>query len=243
MASLPSAFAAVYVAQGRKEMIPAAALDRASAEGSAALDALVWRAIISWMAGENNAAKELVRRSLEREPLFGAPRMIFGETLRVEGDVQGAIREQLRVLEQAPGNISAIRWLALAYLDADAIDQARALLEEKRGAFGENFLWRSVWALLLACEGKRTEAIEAMDAETLKFARFVFVATLEVAEFYAVLGDTSRALEWIEAAVRNGDERAEWFRRNPRLAAIRDDPRFRRMLQSIETRRSQRPPR
>ncbi|MGH8679545.1 MAG: TPR end-of-group domain-containing protein, partial [Burkholderiales bacterium] len=66
-------------------------------------------------------------------------------------------------------------------------------------------------------------------------------ATLEVAEFYAMLGETSSAIEWTESAVRNGNERVEWFRRNPRLAAIRDDPRFRRMLQSIEARRRQRP--
>ena len=79
-----------------------------------------------------------------------------------------------------------------------------------------------------------------MDSETLKFARFVFIATLEVAEFYAVLGDASRAVEWIETVVRNGDERVEWFRRNPRLASIRDDARFQRILHSIEARRRQR---
>jgi tRNA A-37 threonylcarbamoyl transferase component Bud32/tetratricopeptide (TPR) repeat protein len=240
LASLPSSFAAVYMAQGRKEMIPVAALERASTEGWAVRDALLWRAIISLRAGETDVAKELARRSLERDPLFGAPRMILGEALRMEGDVQGSIREQLRVLEQAPGNISAIRLLTLAYLDADAIDKARALLEEKRDAFGQNFVWRSAWSLLLACAGKRREAIEAMDGETLKFARFVFMATLEVAEFYAVLGDTSRAIEWLEASVRNGDDRVEWFGRDPRLAAIRDDARFRQILQSIEARRRRR---
>jgi hypothetical protein len=43
--------------------------------------------------------------------------------------------------------------------------------------------------------------------------------------------------EWLDAAVRRGDERVEWFRRNPRLASIRDDPRFQRIIDSILARR------
>jgi tetratricopeptide (TPR) repeat protein len=241
LASLPSAFAAVYLAQGRKEMIPMADLERVMAMGGpAARDALLWRAILFSQEGQNDKAKTLALRSLEFEPLFGAPRMILAEILRSEGDVEGAIREQLKVIEQAPASIGAIRRLALAYLDAVAFDKARALLEQSRSVFERNFMWRAAWALLLACEGKQAEALEAMDAETLKLARFVFGETTSVAEFYAVLGDTTKAIEWIEVAVRSGDERIEYFRRNRRLAAVHDDPRFRRIVQSIESRRARR---
>jgi hypothetical protein len=96
--------------QGRKDMIPAAALDRAAAQQSVARDAILWRAIIAWLAGDNAFVKDLVRHSLEREPLLGAPRMFLGETLRTEGDVDGFIREGQRLLEQAPNNISAVWW-------------------------------------------------------------------------------------------------------------------------------------
>jgi tetratricopeptide (TPR) repeat protein len=239
--SLPSAFAAVYLAQGRKEMIPIADLERVMAmDGPAARDALLWRAILLSQEGQNEQAKALILRSLDLEPLFGAPRMILAEILRTEGDVEGAIREQLKVIEQAPASIGAIRRLGLAYLDVGANDKARALLEESRSTFERNFLWRAAWALLLACEGQRAEAVEAMDAETLKLARFVFGETVSVAELYAVLGDATKAIEWIEVAVRSGDERIEWFRRNRRLAAVHDDPRFRRIVQSIESRRARR---
>jgi hypothetical protein len=80
-----------------------------------------------------------------------------------------------------------------------------------------------------------------MDAETLKFARGTFMATLAVAEIYATLGERAQAVEWFETAVRNGDERLEWFRRNPRLASIRDDPRVQQILQSISARRVRQP--
>jgi predicted Zn-dependent protease len=141
------------------------------------------------------------------------------------------------VLDQAPINVAAIHYLAIAYLDAGEIAKARTLLESRRDEFRNNFLWRSAWALLLACEGKRSEALEAMDDEIHKFARIAFGETLQIAEFYAVIGDVSKAVDWVETAVRSGDERAHWFRRSPRLTAIQTDPRFLRILQSVEARR------
>ncbi len=65
---------------------------------------------------------------------------------------------------------------------------------------------------------------------------------LPMAEFYAVTGDTSQALAWLERAVSNGDERVEWFRRDPLLANLRNLPRFQQILESTAYRRQQRPP-
>ncbi len=58
-----------------------------------------------------------------------------------------------------------------------------------------------------------------------------------MAEFYAVVGDTPKALEWLDLAVRNGDERVEWFRRDPLLASIREHPRFKQILDTVASRR------
>lgn len=126
-------------------------------------------------------------------------------------------------------------------LKADRPTRARTLLEAKRDLFSRNYLWRQAWALLLAVEGKRDEATQAMDEETLKFAAAAFPSTLAVAEFYAVVGDTPRALDWLERAVRNGDERTEWFRRSPRLAGLRDDPGFGRIITSVDARKNLQP--
>jgi hypothetical protein len=62
--------------------------------------------------------------------------------------------------------------------------------------------------------------------------------TLIGAEIHAVLGETSRALEWLERAVRNGDERAEWFTRNPALASLRQLPAFQEVVNSVLRRRT-----
>jgi hypothetical protein len=68
--------------------------------------------------------------------------------------------------------------------------------------------------------------------------------TIPMANTFAADGDvaltvivSSSAVDCVETAVRNGDERVEWFRRNPRLASIRHDARFQQILQSIQARR------
>ncbi len=80
--------------------------------------------------------------------------------------------------------------------------------------------------------------MRAMDPEVLKFGELVTVAS-NVAEFYAVLGNKAKSLDWLDRAVRAGDERAEWFERNPLLANIQREPRFSQIIDSIRNRREQ----
>lgn len=236
LVSLPSAQAALYGALGRKELIPYDVLDRSIERNPNHNDARVWKMILSAFAEKDEQARRLAAEMLDREPLFGAARMLLGDLLRRNGDVPGAKRELMLVLEQAPFNISAIGYMTQAHLDAGDVSEARKLLESKRDAFPQNYLWRLAWAQVLAVEGKRQEALEALDVETQKFAEAVFVVTLGAAEVYGALGETDKAVEWVDRAVRNGDERVNWFRKDPRLASIQKDERFLRILESIESR-------
>jgi hypothetical protein len=59
------------------------------------------------------------------------------------------------------------------------------------------------------------------------------------ADFYAVMGDADRALGWLERAVRMGDYREEYLRRNPLLTSLRTHARFQQILDSVAYRRRQ----
>ena len=61
-----------------------------------------------------------------------------------------------------------------------------------------------------------------------------------LAELYAVLGESDKALDWLNRDVRFGDERAEWMQRDPLLKNIRENPRFKQIVESITYRREQR---
>ena len=54
------------------------------------------------------------------------------------------------------------------------------------------------------------------------------------------MGDADTALEWLDRAVRMGDLREEYLRRNPLLTSLRTQPRFRQILDAVAYRRQQR---
>ncbi len=195
-----------------------------------------WRLNLHYMAEENGAAKELAFSILERDPLFQPARFVLSQILLTEGDVAGALGHARTLSEQAPNGLIGLGALGLVYMANNELSKARNLLEEKRALLGSNYSWRLTWAVLLALENHREDALRAMDGETLKWADANFFVTLRAAEFYAVLGDTSKALEWLDRAVRKGDERIGWFRRDPWLSSIRNDPGFQRITDSIQVR-------
>ena len=224
--------AGVYFAQGRLDRVPLARLEELSRRGGDP----TWLVLIRMVGGQIEQPLAIMRERVENNPTNGPSRMFLGELLRMKGDPAGAIQALQRVLQQSPSFVPAAWFLTMAYLDAGKLEQARALLEGLRASSGKNYAWRHAWAILLAAEGKRDEARLAMDEETLKFARLTFSATSSTADFYALQGDRTKAIEWLQLAIARGDERVTYFRRNPRLATLRDDPRFQSLLNSLEAR-------
>ena len=234
-----SSLAALHFYQGRKDLIPEDA-EKALSLNPNDRDAKHWLSVYYVTNGEYALAKELVNQVLAGDPLFFPPRMVLGEILRMEGDIDGATRELGKILEQDPRNLYAAFKLARAYIDRDDIPGARRTLENLPPDEQQSFVTRLTWALLLALEGKTKEALEKMDEESLKYGALAPFAASMVAEFYAVMGDSQKSLDWLERAVRNGDETDAWFRRDPLLAKIRDLPRFQQIIDSIEFRRKSR---
>ena len=93
---------------------------------------------------------------------------------------------------------------------------------------------------MLAAEGKRGEALREMDESLHKYAEANLPLCEGIATVYATLGDTDKALDWLDRAVRAGNEQAEWFQRSPLLANIQQQPRFQQIVESIAYRRGQR---
>jgi tetratricopeptide (TPR) repeat protein len=180
------------------------------------------------------------RRFVETEPLFWPARYLLGELLREQGKTDEAMRAFEAVLELDPQNSTVLRCLAGAYLDAGDLPKARETLERLRPQDALNFRVRMAKAQLYALEGKRALALKEMDEEVLKYADLQPFAALDAAEVYAVLGETDRAVEWLDRTMRKGDGRVDWLRIDPLLANVRQQPRFEQILNSMEFRRQRR---
>ncbi len=188
----------------------------------------------------NEEAMRATRRLIESEPLFWPARYLQGELLREQGNTAEAVREHEKVLEQDPQNSTVLRCLARAYLDAGNLPEAWQTLARLQPRDAGNFRARIVKAQLHALEGKRALALNEMDEEALKYADLQPFAALDAAEVYAVLGETDRAIEWLDRSMRKGDDRAAWLRIDPLLANVRQHPRFKQILNSMEFRNQQR---
>jgi tetratricopeptide (TPR) repeat protein len=239
LASLPGAYAALYLAQGHKDRIDIAKLNRLIKERTDVPSNKNWRMIMNVFAEENNEAKLEASELLAAKKTFAAPRLYLGDVYRREKHIQDAIKEQQWILDHASSNMPAIRYLALAYMDNHEYDKAHALLEEKR-SLSENFLLRMAWALLYAVQGNRKEANIAMNEDLQKFAGATFTVTSEVAEFYAVLNEPDKAVDWLQKAVDNGDERSDWFVQNERLKSLWKNDKFVRIINNINSNKAKR---
>jgi len=200
----------------------------------------MWLLIEGRFLGDTEEAMRETRKLIAAEPLFWPPRNLLGEVLREEGNMAEAVREYEKVLEQDPQNVSALRCLVRTHLDAGNLPQARQALERLRPQDFKNFRVRLVKAQLDAVEGKRALALKEMDESVLKYADLMPFAALDAAEVYALLGEKEKAIEWLDRSMRKGDNRGEWFQRDPLLKNVREHPRFRQIIDSIAYRREQR---
>jgi Tfp pilus assembly protein PilF len=234
-----STLALVYFYQGRKELVPLEAR-RAVELDPKDLNSPSFLALYHVFNGEDEQSQALYKSVLDSNPMFFPARAALGEIQREMGNPAGSIPEQQKVLEQDPKNMMALNFLAMAYQTMGDATRARETLARAQVLEPRNYHVRLLWALQLAIEGKQADALREMDSEVLKSAELV-AWTSNVAEFYAVLGDRAKSLDWLDRAVRAGDERADWFQRDPLLANIQKEPRFKQIIDGIRYRREHQP--
>ena len=233
-----SSMAALHLYQGRKGLIPEET-EKALRINPDDLDAKNWLANYFHSNGDYVSAKALLNEVLVHDPLFFPARMQLADILRQEGDISGAVRELEKILEISPYNPYAIEKIARAHIDGNDLPQARRRLESLPVEAQKNYGVRMAKALLLARENRGAEVTALMNEGVLKYAELAFWSTSQAAECYSVLEEEEKALDWLEKAVRNGDERDAWFRRDPLLVNLHDNPRFGKILDSIAFHRRQ----
>ena len=229
--------AATYLYQGRKELVPAE-VDKALRAKPGRPTAVHWLAHYHRLNGNYEAAADVWRQLIERHPLFWPARMNYGDVLLQQGDAMKAVREQEKFLEQAPQNIFAIRSLARAYISLGELTEAQRVLDQVRLEDSGNYHIRTSRALVTALQSRHEPVFITLDDELLRFAGAHALRTFDAVELFSVVGQTAKALEWLDRTVRNGDERVDWFQRDPLLSTIHEDPRFKRIIDSVTHRRT-----
>jgi len=241
LARAHSGLAGVFWWQMRKDLVPDAC-QRALQLNPDDMDAHIWLSVYHQYSGDHAAAGALIQRLVARDPLLLPALWAQADIANDRGDVKGSLELWRKLLDQDPTGYSTLASVARLQMGAGKLDEAQAALDRVRPEHRKLYPMRMHAGLLSALEGKRDEARKEVDGEVLKYysamLQYMYVAVM----YFTAMGEIPTALDWLDRATRAGDERVEYFRREPLLAALRSHPRFQQILESAEYRRAQRKP-
>ena len=193
--------------------------------------ALHWYALCLTALGRPDEAVKAMQRAQQLDPLSVRINADLGMALVAAGKYEDAVAQEGRALELKPGAGGPlwIRGMALEQLgrfDAAEVDMKAALesmsgYEAVKGSLGH----------LYAVSGRQAEA-RSLLTELTKQA-----GDTEVAFFAALicagLKDTDAALTWLERAVEERSGSVRYLKIDPRLAELRHEPRYRRLMERV----------
>jgi non-specific serine/threonine protein kinase len=144
----------------------------------------------------------------------------------VAGNPDLVAREAPRVLRSAP-EFAMVRWdLAVALIQQDRLDEARAVLDSTPVEKGETIAGRVCVCLKAALEGRQDEALAVIGEHLSACAWNVEWWSWLVAECYAVAGAQEQALDWLENAVTRGFVNYPYLSTSRTFRALQGNPRF-----------------
>jgi tetratricopeptide (TPR) repeat protein len=147
------------------------------------------------------------------------------------GDFTSVIASAEQARDRRPEDPWSHLALGLHYADAGRIADARREAELTAASAGRGITWGKWNLAILWAEVGEPGAARRILKELEETSRTQYISTLWIAQIYAALGEKEQALDWLE---RNNGEAVEglWlFYQRPLFDSIRDDPRFRSMLE------------
>lgn len=185
--------------------------------------------LLSGMGRHQEAIAE-AKRVEEIDPLrFNVANYYFA------GEYDQAISQAKKALEIDPNRGQVHQWLGMAYEGKGMYEEALASFQKAR-EIDDTPDFRAFQARVLALSGKRSKALKIL-AELKELSKQRYISPYFIAIIYTGLNDKDEAIAWLEKAYQ---DRSYWLTGmalsmeiNPRLASLRDDPRFQDLLQRI----------
>jgi TolB-like protein/Flp pilus assembly protein TadD len=172
------------------------------------------------------------RLALELDP-FSLPICIEAAyNLYMARDYGRALEEALRTLELEPRSAPAESILGQIYEGLGRYDEAAMAAESARNLSGSHPATLASLVHILAAAGRKEEAGDLL-AKLEERAREHHVSPFWLALAYTGAGQTSAALDELYKAYEQHDVILVWLGTEPRLDALRTEPRFTELLRRI----------
>ncbi len=171
---------------------------------------------------------EYYRRSIEMDPSFSPGHTDLARSLEMLGEHDEAIREFLMGIGAAvPVNPDRTKLSPGTVASASPVNPDRTKLSSRTVASAPP---PSTGLAILYARAGHTDDAETMMRAVHDLARERFVSPYGIASYYAVTGQNSVALDWLERAFASRDGAMGLIKVHPRLDGLRGEPRFRDLL-------------
>ena len=176
--------------------------------------------------GRFDEAEQQARQAVELDPLSYAAQNNLARVLFAAGKLDEADAAGRKAAELQPAAASSHRWQALVAVQRG---NGEAALREAQLEPDEGYR-RFELALAQYVRGDRKEADAAL-ADLIANGRDQLA--YQIAEVYAVRGETDKAFEWLQISFDNHDSGTLSLLIDPLLRSLRDDARYKNLLAKL----------
>jgi tetratricopeptide (TPR) repeat protein len=192
-----------------------------------------WYAFSLSAMGRHEEAFNEMERAREISPQSPVLATGVANVLFFAGRYDDAIKQCRKALDLDFGGVAAHTVLRWSYEKKGMHTEALAAFDQERVFAGETPTTRAKRAQVLASVGRPEEAKVILD-EILERRPEQWVSAYEIAIIYCTVGDADNAFRWLTQAEREHAVGFTFVRVDPRLEALRDDPRFKELVRGTE---------
>jgi tetratricopeptide (TPR) repeat protein len=204
-----------------------AALKRALTLRPGFPDAQLLRANLHFTFGELKQAEQITREALAQDPLNDRLPRLLVATLYYRGRFEEAAAMGAQLLQDDP-NMPFIRgWLTAIHLAQGKIPEALQFAQRETTLFVRQF----AMAVAQHAAGNFDEAAASQQQLLESYGD---LAAYQQALIFAFWGETDTALDWLDRAYQQRDPGILGIKSEPPFVTLRDDPRFKSILQKMK---------
>src|SRR5712692_10325495 len=174
-----------------------------------------------------------IKRALELDPLSLLVSSLLAFNLYVSRQYDKSIEQYQKVLDMDPNYLQARLGIGLPYEQKGMYEEAIAAFKEAR-ILSDDLASEALASLgcAYAVSGQIGEA-ENVLANLKERSKGDYVSPYSIAKIYVGLGEKDLAFEWLQRAYDERSEYLIWLRIDPRLDRIREDARYRKLMQRV----------
>jgi TolB-like protein/Flp pilus assembly protein TadD len=180
----------------------------------------------AWM-GHFEAGITALRRVVVLDPLDQRSHIALGYALYAARRYAESAMAYAEAIRLAPEYKGAYGYRGLALYGLGDFESARTSCEPKREE------WTNRWCLAVVYEklGRHADAEAALKNYQ---AAMGDAGAYQYATIYAQWGDRTRALQWLDKAMRLRDPGLEWLKTDPLMDPLRQEPRVQALMQELK---------